>query len=439
VYAILGLLQDESVLPLRADYSSFVTAGWVFLQAAALHVSATKSLEILSQVDGMSAIIMPSWVPDWTRKSPAPLPAQFEVLKQSPVPRFTYLDGQPLSSTATFYPLKCVLRVTGQKCSTVWTDRTIFSQAPVPLKSASGANAGDNRGPHATRPYLRNGEGHWLYNPSPNPGTRSCSERLDFWEQILSLYVSPILSNDFKVNCKTFQAGVPPSFGGPCKNCFRLDEVYWQTARRASRQEPKCCCVPTKSSPRLDNKHFDKDELQDFLAKMSQYGTNRRIFGTDHSIGFGPVELEDWDELWILEGARVPFILRRADNHYKLVGACYVHAARSTTDRCYICSCESDREKITFHPESRERPAAGRREEFNWNTHSRTGGEAFDSVSSQVAFDCNRGYFESAKTHPTESSCQVAFDWNPPEPTRGEAFDRSSTESNCQLEEIEIW
>ena len=72
------------------------------------------------------------------------------------------------------------------------------------------------------------------------------------------------------------------------------------------------------------SEHFDKNELEEFLAKLIQHGTNRKIFGTDHSIGFGPMELEDWDEVWILEGSRVPFILWHMDNYYKLVGACYV-------------------------------------------------------------------------------------------------------------------
>lgn len=345
VYAILGLLQDESVLPLQANYSRPTKAGWVFLQAAAWHISTTKSLEILSHVDGMSAINMPSWVPDWTRKSPASLPAKFKVLKESSVPRFTSLDRQPLSSTATLnYPLDCVLQVTGQRCGTVWTDRRIFGKALVPSKSAS----------HATHSYSREGGGHWLHNPSQNPGSRCCGERLDFWGQILSLYPSAIPSADFKADYTTFQADIPPSFGGLCRNCFERDKMYWQMIQRAG-SRPECCCVFPKSSLR----HFDKDELEDFLAKMNQYGMNRRIFGTDHSIGFGPMELKDWDEVWILEGARVPFILRRVDNHYKLVGACYVQAASRTTDRCSVCSYETVRKEITLRPELRARPAVG--------------------------------------------------------------------------------
>ena len=353
MYAILGLLQDELVLPLQADYSSSTTDGWVFLQAAAWHISTTKSLEILSQVDGISTITMPSWVPDWTRKSPASLPAQFEVSKEPSMPRFTSLDGQPLSSAVTLdYPLECVLQVTGRRCGTVWTDRRIFGQTPVPSKSASKANAGNKRSPYATHPYSRKGGGHWLHNPSRNPRTRSCNKRLDFWGRILLLYSSTIPSGDLKADYITSQADIPPSFGGLCRKCFEIDDMYFQTSQEARRRRPCYCAL--KSSP----EHFDNNELEEFLAKMIQHGTNRKIFGTDHSIGFGPMELEDWDEVWILEGARVPFILRRIDNHYKLVGACYVQAASRTADRCSNCSDKTDRKEITLRPKLRARPAA---------------------------------------------------------------------------------
>ena len=216
------------MLQLQADYSLSTTAGWVFLQAAAWHISTTKSLEILSQVDGISIINMPSWVPDWTRKSPASLPAQFEVPKEPSVLRFTSLDGQPLTSAMTLdYLLECVLRVTGQRCGTVWTDKKIFGQALVPLKSASGANASNKRGLYAIHRYLRNYGGYWLYNPSQNSGTWSCKERIDFWGRIFLLYSSAVLSGDFEADYTTFQADILLAFGGLCSKCFVMDGMLW--------------------------------------------------------------------------------------------------------------------------------------------------------------------------------------------------------------------
>ncbi|RMJ16656.1 hypothetical protein CDV36_003655 [Fusarium kuroshium] len=459
VYSILGLLQEEPVLPLQADYSPSTTAGWVFLQVAAWHVVTTKTLEILSQVDGTSELYMPSWVPDWTRKSPTALPPQFKELQDFSAPQTTARIG---------YPLGCVLEVTGRRYGTVWTDRKIF-------RNASRATDSRVSDPHVPSPSSIKRNIHWLLNPSQNPGTRRCNGRLDFWTRILSLYHGTIPSDDFESYDTSFRADIPPAFGGFCSTCFEMDQWHWQrlklavdldvklateratnlamanweatnyfgehnisqdmkytidklleqatevaageairqvtmnrdgitwankmaiskaidrsirpainqamtiwankmaiskaidgsmtiTNQAVSKQSIQlaadqhveaveeavsvtielankmvtCCCMSRSPSPG----HFDKDELDDFITNMSQYGMGRRIFGTDHSLGLGPMELEDWDEVWTLEGARVPFILRPVDDHYKLVGACYIHRA-SETDHIYTALDEA--------------------------------------------------------------------------------------------------
>ena len=125
VYAITGLLADRSALPIPADYSA--TAGWVFLQAAAWHISTTKSLEILSEVNGKSNFSMPSWVPDWTRKSPMPLPSQLQRIGEVSSSSLTSQDGTILPLlTPLNYPLKCALQTSGRKMGTIWTDETLF-------------------------------------------------------------------------------------------------------------------------------------------------------------------------------------------------------------------------------------------------------------------------------------------------------------------------
>jgi hypothetical protein len=49
----------------------------------------------------------------------------------------------------------------------------------------------------------------------------------------------------------------------------------------------------------------------------------------------------------MLEGSRVPFILRRVDDYYKLIGACYVHAFDRKIYRCSACSGETIQQDIT--------------------------------------------------------------------------------------------
>jgi hypothetical protein len=46
----------------------------------------------------------------------------------------------------------------------------------------------------------------------------------------------------------------------------------------------------------------------------------------NHYLGLGPVSSDIGDELWILRGARMPFVLRRRDDRqYQLIGEAYVH------------------------------------------------------------------------------------------------------------------
>jgi hypothetical protein len=54
--------------------------------------------------------------------------------------------------------------------------------------------------------------------------------------------------------------------------------------------------------------------------------SGRKFFCTSRGfIGFGPKVLRNNDLCCVLFGARVPFILRETQNHYLLVGECYLH------------------------------------------------------------------------------------------------------------------
>jgi hypothetical protein len=263
---------------------------------------------------------MPSWVPDWTRKSSAHLPAQHSMLMDATILQVRFSRD---------YPLDCVLQVSGKRCGTVWTDTRVFSNTPT---------AND---PQRIRSLSKDCIGHWLHAPSPDSREWHCPERLRFWDQVLSAYRAVYPQAGFEYNPDLFQADVPPSFGGPCKLCFRFCGGYDLNVR--GRRKPGCYCLNCPG-------HYTKSELKDFLGNISRYGVGRRIFGTDHSLGLGPLELQDWDEVWMLEGSRVPFILRQVDDHYRLVGACYVHAFDRKIHCCSACSGETIQQDITSRP-----------------------------------------------------------------------------------------
>ncbi|KAH7127420.1 heterokaryon incompatibility protein-domain-containing protein [Dactylonectria macrodidyma] len=176
VYAITGLLQGQTVLPLRADYSTSTSAGWVFLQVAAWHIAITGSLEMLAQVDGKSAMNMPSWVPDWTKPNSTSLLAQLKVVESVEVPQLHSSDGRRLLPTAALnYPLSCVLLVTGRRCGSVWTDARIFGGTFALKRSIEDYMLGQREISGTATLGLSDLGGHWLHRPSQNHGTWRCS------------------------------------------------------------------------------------------------------------------------------------------------------------------------------------------------------------------------------------------------------------------------
>lgn len=53
---------------------------------------------------------------------------------------------------------------------------------------------------------------------------------------------------------------------------------------------------------------------------------NRRLFTTmQNYIGLGPRALREGDQIWILFGSKVPYVLRVKGQQYQVVGECYVH------------------------------------------------------------------------------------------------------------------
>ena len=65
----------------------------------------------------------------------------------------------------------------------------------------------------------------------------------------------------------------------------------------------------------------------DVLEWSEYFRKPRSLFSTvDRKLGLGPTSARQGDQIWILNGAKVPFILRPiSDEMFELVGACYVH------------------------------------------------------------------------------------------------------------------
>lgn len=67
-------------------------------------------------------------------------------------------------------------------------------------------------------------------------------------------------------------------------------------------------------------------ELAEIVRKCSLNVMSRAFFTTDSGhFGFGPNNTAAGDQVFLLIGSDIPFILRPAGEKFELVGACYVH------------------------------------------------------------------------------------------------------------------
>jgi hypothetical protein len=72
---------------------------------------------------------------------------------------------------------------------------------------------------------------------------------------------------------------------------------------------------------------WDKDRLTGFKARMAEVRAGRRMFRTQKGyLGMGPRAATENDQVWILPGANVPFILRPLENgNYRVIGEAFVY------------------------------------------------------------------------------------------------------------------
>ena len=69
----------------------------------------------------------------------------------------------------------------------------------------------------------------------------------------------------------------------------------------------------------------ERGNLQRFAVAVQSFTYNRRVFMTrDGRLGLGPKMMQPGDEIVVLFGGRMPFVLRRRPDHHVFVGDCYI-------------------------------------------------------------------------------------------------------------------
>ena len=115
------------------------------------------------------------------------------------------------------------------------------------------------------------------------------------------------------------------------RSIYSADMQYQYLQLRARRLATVLTPASCQQKPHFDTLAHSfshhTDDFQKFREVLYKYGGGRRLFETESTVGLGPEEADEGDEVWELHGAAVPFVLRPDEDEegvYKVVGECYL-------------------------------------------------------------------------------------------------------------------
>ena len=347
IYAFLGLVPKDSWAGLTIDYQRPITE--TYTQTTLVMIRSTRSLRILSYVEERSLkkiADLPSWVPEYTGKSCMLVPNQNDTDSDSELCDVTggsayefNLSDMLSKSLIVSGALYSVVSDTGEG-----TPNESVNTVPeyfVPSRSMLNCI---RKLPHDH--YWRtliSGHDIWLPGREASAVTaryifqhwiRSLIDGLQKIIRIKSDAKAPptviqsmegtikkafisyvILSREYRYlqacNDHGTNGGEGLSFEEICRY---IKEAYQNSLHISIIAEKKC-------SIELED---DENKIGSRIQHAMSY---RRLFiDNNQQIGKGPVSTQVGDEIWILRGAEIPYVLRpRGKTNYELIGQAYVH------------------------------------------------------------------------------------------------------------------
>jgi hypothetical protein len=307
VYSLLAHPCIQSRLPfsspklITADYSK--TKVEIYLESALVILSETRRLRLLSAVVGPmlhehhdSVDYIPTWVPRWDVTSS---PWALGIPPWSAI----YCASGVLQYIPTSSPGPRVLTVQG-----ILLNMSIGLSSSVPLFPAFNPECTQAEVPQEINLAIRklweefrSGEHEEAFSP---------------YQNLLEAFALTLVANRMEYSqgvLWSIRARETIQFFADFLACWKS---WGMESNDAKELQDRAVC----------SGFGIKAKWLDFAARTRDMCHQRRMFRTDsRHIGIGPIEIQPGDQICVLFGARVPFVIRRSGDHWLLVGECYLH------------------------------------------------------------------------------------------------------------------
>ena len=288
-YGLLGLIPNVDSFGFEVIYSSEETLERVFIRLAQALVKSGDAYNVLlSAGPKNSSMNVPSWVPDWTCDQKQ---TQFSLLRDQ-AKKSLYHAGGPERLLATIIEDSQELSVRGSLFDNILLTGDAYHN-PTPKK-----------GEGLTKTMHWEAQTHALIGNLLSYPTG---------EAIHDVYRRVLVANK-----DNREEEASTSYIENYERMLRLFHIEEQARS------------PAEGRPPLD---FDEEELialsgsaTKYIKSISSCISGRKLCVTRKGyIGLVSEDAIEGDTICVFVGADVPFVLRRCDDRYKLLGDCYIH------------------------------------------------------------------------------------------------------------------
>ncbi|KAF2114278.1 heterokaryon incompatibility protein-domain-containing protein [Lophiotrema nucula] len=328
VYSIINLAEDARLYP-APDYA--LSAEDVFKEFVMTQIHQTSSLNILyhcSKPSTASKLVLPSWVPDWTKECHH-TPLYLSSLQCKNIglsaPSFRF------STNPDTLIVRGRIKDTIQNVDHIRNIPRNPRKEAEPIGTVPDPHTGDDTKLWAG-PDL-NAEKHkdWILEHMQNLRDWVANVMsIAFPDQVISPEVFEALWRTFVCN-QTLEGEIPPQAWGIQFSRFvsgthRLDDddgAWMEGVLRRPRELSRTWDLTERFETQYKQGLVD---YMEFVKTNGMWCYNRRFFKTKHGdFGWGPSGVMEGDVLANINGMGFPLMLRPVSMGYEVIGDCYVH------------------------------------------------------------------------------------------------------------------